>query len=112
MSDFPLYTSIKNNLPKKDLTQAEKNDFIKKIKELEQDAHELIYVLIKSYYLDTEKDSFSIPYKGQINKDKIQFNLLDFPHTLRQLLYKFVKMHNKKLREDKEIKSMQESTAE
>lgn len=112
MSDFPLYTSIKNNLPKKDLTQAEKNDFIKKVQELEQEAHELIYALIKSYYLDNEKDSLSIPYKGQINKDRIEFNLLDFPPQLRQLLYKFVKMHKKKLREDKELKSMQESTAE
>jgi hypothetical protein len=112
MSDFPLYISIKTNLPKKDLTQAEKNDFIKKVNELEQDAHELIYALIKSYYLDTEKDSLSIPYKGQINKDKIDFNLLDFPPQLRQLLYKFVKMHKKKLKEDKEIKSIHETTVE
>jgi hypothetical protein len=112
MSDFPLYTSIKANLPNKDLTQAEKNDFIKKIKDLDQDAHELVYALIKSYHLDTEKDSLSIPYKGQIGKDKIDFNLLDFPPQLRQLLYKFVKIHRKKLREDKEIKSIHENGTE
>lgn len=105
MSQFPLYTTLMTNLPKKDLTLLQKNDLLKKIGSMNTDAHELIYALVKCYYIEHNKhDVLSIPYKGQLSKDKIEFDLLEMPTQLRQLLYKFVIVHKKKLIEDEKIK--------
>jgi len=98
---FPLYTTLIVNIPEKDLTLIQKNDFIKKISNLDIDAQELIYALIKSYYLQNEKDK-EIPLI--LTNNDIHFNLLDFPNKLRQLLYKFVNIHNKKITEDEQKK--------
>jgi hypothetical protein len=102
MSDFPLFNVLNNNIStKKDLTVAEKNDFIKKIQSLDVDGFELIYALIKYYYIQKENGSLlSMPYNGVIIKDKIQFNLLDLPIPLRHIIYKFICMHKQKLQED------------
>ena len=104
MSNFPLYTSISTGIPNKDLTAKQKKDFIKKVDEMEVDGHELIYALIKTYYIDNEQDSpFTIPYGGKFVRDDMTFNLADIPHKLRQILYKFVKIHGKKVKEDKNL---------
>jgi hypothetical protein len=110
MSNFPLYTSLSTNLSTKDLTIAQKSDFIKRVSKMDPDTCELIYALIKSYHLEHEsKDSsFVLPYKGSLAQDRINFNLLNFPKQLRQLLYKFVTIHSKKLKEDKKIKKIQD----
>lgn len=111
MSNFPLYTTLSKGLPKKDLTIAQKNDFVRRITKLDSEAYDLIYALIKCYYLEHENgDSFTIPYNGTLAKDRINFNLLKFPNKLRQLLYKFVTVHKKKLKEDKEIEVIHNAT--
>lgn len=101
MSQFPLYTTLSTHLSKKDLTILQKNELIKKISSMSTEDHELIYMLIKSYYINNDTgDSLSIPYNAQLSKDKIEFDLLDFPNELKQLLFKFVIVHKKKLIED------------
>jgi hypothetical protein len=108
MSQFPLYTTLMANLPDKDLTVLQKSDLIKKISSIDSEAHELVYALIKSFYMENNGgDSLSIPYKGQLCKDKIDFDLLEMPNKLRQLLYKFITLHKKKLVEDEKIKEIQ-----
>lgn len=93
------------NLPQKDLTVLQKNDLIKKITAMDTDAHELVYALVKSFSVEHNRmDTLSIPYNGQLAKDKIEFDLLEMPVQLRQLLYKFVTVHKKKLIEDEKIK--------
>lgn len=109
MSQFPLYTTLMANLPEKDLTIMQKSDLIRKIKIIE-DAHELVFALIKSFYIEHNGgDSLSIPYNGILAKDKIEFNLVEMPNKLRQLLYKFVTLHKRKLLEDEKIKEIQKT---
>lgn len=104
MSQFPLYLTLISNLPEKDLTVIQKNDLIKKISTLDPDAHELIYALVKCFFIEHSKgNSLSLPYGGILIKDKIEFNLLDFPNKLRQLLFKFVNIHKKKMDEDEKL---------
>lgn len=111
MSNFPLYTTLNNNVPNKDLTITQKNELIRRVKKLNHETHELVYALIKCYFLDNEDDdSFVIPYKGVLAKDRIDFDLLKLPVKLRQILYKFVTIHNKKLKEDKEIEGIHKPT--
>jgi len=96
MSSFPLYTTLSQNLGARDLTIIQKNDLIKKIATMEPEAHELIYALIKCYYIANENnDGITLPYSGKFDKDSTSFNLLDLPLRLRQMLYKFVNLHNK-----------------
>ncbi len=108
---FPLYTTLLANLPKKDLSVVQKNDFIRKVSTMDSEAHDLIYALIKCYFLEHDTtDTFAIPYDGQLAKDRIEFSLMDFPVELRQLLYKFVTIHGKKVDEDKQIQDLQKNT--
>jgi hypothetical protein len=110
---FPLYTTLNNNLPKKDLTIPQKADFIKKISIMDPDSHELVYALIKCYFLEhTKADNLTVPYNAQISKDKINFDLLEFPAELRQLLYKFVILYGKKQVEDEKLQYDKSSIAE
>lgn len=110
MSQFPLYTTLMNNLPDKDLTIIQKSDLVKKISIMDTEAHELIYALIKCFFIENNNgDALVIPYNGQLSKEKIEFNLVKMPNKLRQLLYKFVNAHKKKLIEDEKIKEIQQS---
>jgi hypothetical protein len=108
--NFPLYTTLNTNIIKKDLTVLQKNETIKKIESLDCKAHELIYALIKCYYLENDNgEQLSIPYNGKLAKERIEFNLSDFPIGLKQLLYKFVIVHQKKLIEDQKLLEIQNS---
>jgi hypothetical protein len=101
MSNFPLYTTLMKNISKKDLTILQKNDFINRVKTLDSEGYHLIYALIKSFSLENEKtDSFILPYNGKLAKDRIDFNLEDLPNTLKQLLYKFITIHQEKIIQD------------
>lgn len=101
MNNFPLYQTLNKNLSKKDLTVPQKNILIKKVSNLDLDGQELVYALIKCYYVDHQKeDNLGIPYGGILNRDKIDFNLLDLPIELRHILFKFVEIHEKKDKDD------------
>lgn len=113
MSHFPLYTALLAGLSKKDLTVPQKNDFIKKVATLNTEGHELIYALIKCYGNEHDNsDGFSLPYKGGFNKDKIVFDLLQLPNELRQLLYKFINSHCRKMEEDQQLSAAVASIAD
>lgn len=104
MSKFPLYVSLMQNIPKTDLTLLQKTNFVRKISELDQNAHELMYALIKSYYIDQEEgDILCVPYSGQLTKSGIEFDLILLPAKLRQLLYRFIQREITRIEQDKEI---------
>lgn len=109
MSNFPLYTTLSNDLPKKDLTIKQKHDLIKSIGDFDVEASERFYALITTYYVENEKDrsGMSVPYNGKLGKT-IDFDLLKFPNGLRQLLYKFSTLHREKMAEDKELLKLQQ----
>lgn len=103
MSQFPLYSSLIKNTPEKDLTLLQKRDLIDKIQS-NTEIHDLIYALIKTFYLDHYNgDIFALPYKSRLNDDKIDFELEELPKKLKQLLFKFINLHVKKIDEDKNL---------
>ena len=59
MSNFPLYTTLKKNISKRDLTISQKNDLVNKISSMGSEQHELIYALIKCYFLEKDKEKRS-----------------------------------------------------
>lgn len=106
MSNFPLYDTLSTDLSDKDLTVLQKKKFIARVSKLNTEASELIYALILTYYnVNTQGDNLTIPYKGKLHTSGLEFNLLNLPVKLRQLLFKFVTIHQEKVKEDEEIEA-------
>lgn len=99
MNQFPLYDSLKQYITKKDLTVKEKTEFIEMVDKLDDEGYGLMYALIKCYQLENEKDTY-VPYKANVQKDQIEFNLAELPNSLKRMLYKFLSLHLEKLQQD------------
>lgn len=98
MSTFPLYNVISKDIKNKDLTAKQKIEFIKKIDTMDENSIKLIYALIRAYSLNDGSKFCLIPYGGnKINQSDISFDLEKFPNKLKQILYKFIDVHDKSL---------------
>lgn len=99
--NFPLYTSLLKDLPEKDLNSTQKNDLIKKITNMDSNGYELVYALIKIYYINNHENSLhNVPYEGKYSKDEICFDVDKLPCKLKQLIYKFAKLNVKRMKEE------------
>ena len=103
-TNFPLYDNLIKDIKSEELTTKEKDDFMKLIKILDHGGHELVYALIRIYQNENSEDksSFKIPYGGIFVKNDINFNLNDLPIELAQIVYKFVLLHTKSMKEQVE----------
>ena len=107
MSYFPLYDNLVQELPTKDLTLKQKDEFSKNILKIDTNGMELIYALIHFYFIRNESatEIVDLPYAGtkienEHNNYDITWEIGNFPIKLRQLLYKFVSMHLKTITEE------------
>jgi hypothetical protein len=102
MVNFPLYDNIlkeiNDNEIKVDLTTEQKKMLLKKIKKLNQNGFNLLYVLIKVFDInnnDNDNNISIIPYEGNIVKNNIKFDLDKLPIKLKIIIEKFVDLHMK-----------------
>jgi hypothetical protein len=99
MSNFPLYDTLLNETKSAtdDLTSKEKDEFMKLIKNIDSLGSELVYALIRVYQLENcdDKSTFKLPFDGKFINNDLKFDLCSLPYQLRQILYKFLIMHNK-----------------
>jgi len=105
MSKFPLYNNLSTDIPTNDLTTTQKRTFIKRIVKIDKKGYELIYALIRMYQIenvDNNKVTESLPYNGTSSNTGISFDLEDLPNTLKQILFKFVAVHLKTMKEEKD----------
>ena len=98
MSCFPLYDNLYKNATNKDLTAKQKKNFIKEVDAMDINAKELMYALIKTYFINHNDNSSDIPYSGQITNKKgsqqdISWDFQSFPKNLRQILNNFLLMN-------------------
>lgn len=116
--NFPLYNSLITSVSDKDLTPAQKKTFIEKIQLIDLEGKELIIALIKNHFVLSEGDYISKPYNCIINNSNttetsdVSFDLEVFPPSLKQILYKFLKLHLKKMKDDRLLEKTQESNGE
>lgn len=108
---FPLFDSLNKDLPKKDLSINEKEEFINKIQDIDSTGRDLVYALIQFYSISEEKieNSDELPYKGIKEKTAkgihdLTWTFTDFPIKLRHILYKFIKIHTQSVEEDQELR--------
>jgi len=110
MTNFPLYDSLSKDLPTKDLTVKQKEEFVDSIQNMDQNGKNLVYTLIQFYFMENEDDSLvedELPYDGiRENGERGLKNLTwvftDFPTPLRHILYKFSRMHLQNLQEERD----------
>jgi hypothetical protein len=106
MNNFPLYNNLSKDIPKKDLSVKEKQEFMSKIQNIDDIGKDLVYALIQFYRMINDTEIYDqIPYKGIIDntidgKSNITWSFSDFPVKLRHILYKFIKMHMQSMEED------------
>ena len=106
MSLHPLYDSLKNDTKPIDLTQEQKEDLIFNIRKMDEKGCELFFVLLKLFEIDSVPDaSDGLPYECRYVAKEYRFDLEKFPDHLKQILYKFVKMHIKNMEEEVLISS-------
>ena len=88
--DFPLYDMLKKS-ELVELTDDEKDNLIEKIKEMDEKKHEIMYTIIKAYYIETHpcETTSDFPYGGKELKNRLKFNLDDFPSELQCMLNSF-----------------------
>jgi hypothetical protein len=108
MSHFPLYDNLLDDIDDTDLTVSQKNKFIRNVKKIDKNGHELIYALIRMYQLENNEEniSFMIPFKGTYVDNNICFDLDILPLKLKQMLFKFINIHISKMKEEKQLKKL------
>ena len=72
---------------------------LKKIKKLDQNGFNLLYVLIKVFHINNIEDNnvYSVPYEGNIVKNNIKFDMDKLPIKLKYIIDKFIQIHIKSL---------------
>ena len=101
MNNFPLYETLNSELSAtdlKDLSVKQKEKCIEKLKHLDQNGQELVYMLIRS----SSEDISFVPFGGQLWKNDIRFNFNDFPVRLKHLINKFLDLHTARQEESTE----------
>ena len=106
MNSFPLYNRLQEDIPNKDLTVKQKNEFIAKIPEMDSNGDNIFYVLIRIFAMN-ENIMSDTPYSTENEETKkncynITWDLTDLPQKLRHILYKFVCMHSEQMKEQKD----------
>jgi len=102
---FPLFDNLSKDLENEEMSQKEQDKFIKLIKTFDISGQELIYILILCYYLQhNDNNKIVLPYNGKFINEDISFDFLEFPDDLKKILFKFSKIHVKKMKEENLIK--------
>jgi hypothetical protein len=93
MSSFPLYDKL---LTDTDLsnTTIDKAYVLNKIKSMSELEHEVLYAIIKKYYITVEDPVVIIPYNGKLYKKSLKFDLDKLPTPLQQLIYTFTRLNS------------------
>ena len=90
-----LYANIKSSVSSitEDLTHEQKDEFATRIKSMDEIGHELAYVLIRMYEIDTTGKLTDPPYGCKITSKDCIFELDSIPIVLKWMIYKFSKLH-------------------
>ena len=56
MSTFPLYDNLIKDVQKKDLTIKQKDEFVDKIKVIDNNGRDLVYALIQFYRIENKQE--------------------------------------------------------
>jgi hypothetical protein len=100
---FPLYDILLKDCTNTELSIEQKRELINIIPTLDDKAHQNIFTIIRIYGLkNSSSDIFEIPYEGNKINNDVKFNLDKLPNVLGQMIYRFITIHNQKMKEEKQ----------
>lgn len=104
-SNFPLYDNLSSGISARDLTTKQKNEFMSKVKNIDENGAELIYALIRVFQMENSEDNstFKLPYDGKYSNNDMKFDLNQLPNQLKQILYKFIQLHTESMKEENKL---------
>jgi hypothetical protein len=91
--NFPLYETLKTD-DFKELSEEEKDTLFETIKTMSDDKQEILYALIKAYYMEEQQQYMTtneLPYGGKVLKNRLKFDLDQIPSKLQYILNSFSK---------------------
>jgi hypothetical protein len=74
------------------LSDEEKDTLFDKIKIMNDEKQEIVYALIKAYYIEDKQQFLPItelPYNGKVLKNRLKFDLDQIPSKLQSILKSF-----------------------
>lgn len=90
---FPLYESLRQiDEDYKELRDDEKDALIDKFKAMNDEKQEIVYALIKAYYMEEQQQFIStneLPYSGKALKNRLKFDFDCIPSKLQYILKEF-----------------------
>lgn len=99
---FPLFEQLYIQSSEESISENQQIDLCKQIKGLDDEGHEILFLLIVCYYRIIEKGTDgNIPYFPKIGKLGYRFELQHFPTHLIGMIYKFIPLHHKKMEDEK-----------
>lgn len=100
---FPLYDILIKESHDIDLSLDQKKELMGLIPQLDDKGHQNIFTIIRIHGLKNSSGGiFDIPYDGQRNLGDVKFNLEKLPNIVKQMIYRFVKIHIDKLKEEQD----------
>jgi hypothetical protein len=95
---FPLYDILlEKRDPGASLTENEKKTFLTAVKKLNVEEYNIIYLLIKIFYINNQDSPYVLlPYGGKQLKTGVRFDFTTLPSELQWMLYEFVRLHLEK----------------
>lgn len=92
MVGYPLYYTLNNNLPRKDLSQKAKDDLTNAIASLDDAKTEAVFLLICEHHYKKKGtiDKTKLPYFTIQKKQGVSVEMDKLPVELKWILYKFV----------------------
>jgi hypothetical protein len=111
MSGFPLYTQLRKDLPKKDLSAKQKSEYLSGFQKLDDKGSELVYALIRAHQFEQceGRTPECLPYQGTSNHQDVTFDLEELPIPLKHIISKFVVVHLRSMKEDMALASARTS---
>jgi hypothetical protein len=109
-SVFPLFDRLFTDTEhiQRPLQYEEKMQLCHDIKDLDQEGHELLYAIMRNFYLVKENGRFeSVPYSPKLNKTGYKFDTTYFPPRLLIMMRHFVSLHLEKVKEQQMIDELQ-----
>ena len=94
--NFPLYERLSQKEEDyKELSDEQKDELINKFKGMSVEKQEIVYALIKAYYMEEQQQFMStneLPYSGKTLKNRLKFDLDYIPSKLQYILNEFSNM--------------------
>jgi hypothetical protein len=107
---FPLFDTIyqETEAIQSPLQYEEKMELCNEIKDLDQEGFDLVYAIIRTFYLAKENGHYEfVPYSPKINKTGYKFDTTFLPPRLLIMIRHFVTLHRNKLKEESLILDLQ-----